>query len=266
MQNSLRLRLLTALVLIPPVIFVIWIGNPWYTLLLSVATLLAAWEFYRMVARSTGRKFAYWGLFWVALLLLSRISPHLMPLPVVAASAVILPLAWLVIRPGQGKGFNQWVWLLAGVLYVGWTMSYFLPLREQNHGAEWVFLTAFCTYAQDSAALFIGKAFGRHRMTPQISPHKTWEGAAGGFWASVLSALVAAWLLKLPVSHLSALAIGALIGIFGQFGDLVESLLKRTVEVKDSGTLVPGHGGVLDRIDSLMFSVIVVYYYVIWLT
>jgi len=121
---------------------------------------------------------------------------------------------------------------------------------------EWVLLALFVTFGSDTAAYFIGKAFGKHKLAPQISPGKTWEGAIAGVFGGIVIALLftfsSPW--QLPIDYLEAVLLGAVISVVGQLGDLVESLLKRNFGFKDSGFLMPGHGGILDRLDSILFA------------
>ncbi len=142
-------------------------------------------------------------------------------------------------------------------------------LRQLDHGRELVILALFTTFACDTSAFFVGRTWGKHHMTPTISPHKTWEGAIGGFAGAVAAAAALCYLLNLgswtlPLSYLEAVGVGCLVGVAAQLGDLLESMLKRRAGVKDSGNLLPGHGGVLDRIDSLVFTGVIVYYFVLW--
>jgi phosphatidate cytidylyltransferase len=161
---------------------------------------------------------------------------------------------------------------MAGILYVGWLLSYFVALRGivfagiEEAGRNWVFLALFATFGSDTAAFFAGRAVGRHHLAPRISPGKTWEGAIAGVLGAILVSLLFTIPspVNLPLSYWQAVLLGSLVSIFGQLGDLVESLFKRNMRVKDSGKLLPGHGGALDRIDSVVFAGVVVYYYVIW--
>jgi phosphatidate cytidylyltransferase len=157
---------------------------------------------------------------------------------------------------------------MAGILYVGWLLSYLVALRGLDNGRNWVFFALFTTFASDTAAFFVGRALGKRRLAPQISPGKTWEGAIGGVFGAIIVSLF--FILPTPLTlHLNwgqAILLGLLVSIFGQLGDLVESLFKRNMGAKDSGRLLPGHGGMLDRMDSIIFAGIVVYYYVIWTT
>lgn len=162
---------------------------------------------------------------------------------------------------------------IMGALYVGMPFSYMILLRFTDRGeyistilgtisagAFYLWLAFIGTWASDTAAYFSGMAFGRRKLCPAVSPNKTYEGALGGLFGSVLAVVAVGLSGGLSFYHL--LGLGLLIGIFAPFGDLVESALKRFSSVKDSGGLFPGHGGVLDRFDAMMFSVPVVYYYV----
>ena len=164
---------------------------------------------------------------------------------------------------------RNWGWTVAGILYMGWLLSHYVILRELDHGRELTLLVLFSIFACDTAAFFVGRTWGRHLMAPVISPKKTWEGAAAGFAAAIAAALALRSLLnlgdwELPLSYVQTVVIGCLVGLVAHIGDLVESLIKRRAGAKDSGRLTPGHGGILDRIDSLVFTGAIVYYYVIW--
>jgi phosphatidate cytidylyltransferase len=146
-------------------------------------------------------------------------------------------------------------------------LSHLVGLRRLDSGRDWVLLAIFATFATDTVAYLLGRAFGKHHMAPAISPGKTWEGAAAGLAGGLAATVALAFILDLtphPLSYPGVILLGFLIPIFAQLGDLAESLLKRSAGVKDAGHLIPGHGGMLDRMDSIMFSSIVVYYYMIW--
>jgi phosphatidate cytidylyltransferase len=152
-------------------------------------------------------------------------------------------------------------------------LSYLVALRSLDDGRNWIFFVLFITFASDTAAYFVGRTWGRHKMAPKISPAKTWEGCIGGIAGAALISLAflpahystAINPVHLPVLNIwSAMLLAAAVSIFGQAGDLVESLFKRNMGAKDSGRLLPGHGGVLDRVDSIAFAGIMIYYFV-WL-
>jgi phosphatidate cytidylyltransferase len=133
-------------------------------------------------------------------------------------------------------------------------------LRNLSNGREWTYWSVLTIIASDIIAFFIGRTWGRHLMAPTISPKKTWEGAIGGAIGSIIVATILGCVFFLPLRYWQLALAGCFISIVAQLGDLVESLLKRNTGVKDSGTLVPGHGGILDRIDSYIFTGALVYY------
>jgi phosphatidate cytidylyltransferase len=262
----LKKRVITGLWGVPLLIAAIWFDQPlpWFTLLVAIWGLLAVFEFYKLVGGTGALPLTYFGLIWTVLFI---ISPHFnRDLPMLLTSAVVLSLIWLLLRPQKEGSFIGWVWTMAGILYVGWLLSYFVALRAMDDGRNWVFLALFATFGSDTAAFFTGRAWGKHHLAPRISPGKTWEGAIAGLFDAILVSLLFTIPspVSLPLSYGQAVLLGLLVSILGQLGDLVESLFKRNMGVKDSGRLLPGHGGALDRIDSVVFAGVVVYYYVIW--
>jgi phosphatidate cytidylyltransferase len=251
----LKQRVITGLWGIPLLIAAVWFAQPlpWFTILVAIWGLLAVYEFYKIVG-AKAPPLIWFGLIWTALFIISPHCPYAPTLPLLLTSAVVLSLAWLLVRPKKEGAFLGWAWTIAGILYIGWLMSHLVALRGLDDGRNWVFLALFANFGSDTAAYFTGQALGKHKLAPSISPGKTWEGTIAG----ILGAIIISLLFTLPWP------LGLLISIFGQLGDLVESLLKRNMGVKDSGKLLPGHGGALDRIDSVVFAGLVVYYYVIW--
>jgi len=262
----LKKRIITALAGLPLLIAVIWFGEPWFTILVAIWGLLAAFEFYRMVAASKVSPLTCFGLIWVLLFILRPHFDYDLTTPLLLTSAVILPLIWLLLRRQKEGAFIGWAWTMGGILYIGWLLSHFVVLRGLDDGRNWVFLALFATFASDTAAFFVGRAVGKHHLAPRISPGKTWEGAIAGVCGAIIVSLLftISTPFQLLLTYWQAILLGLLVSVFGQLGDLVESLLKRNMGVKESGRLIPGHGGVLDRTDSIVFAGIVVYYYVIW--
>jgi len=258
----LRKRVITALWGAPLLIAAVWFDEPlpWFTAFMAVWGLLAILEFYRMAAVSRILPLTCFGLVWTLLFILHPHFDYEFLVPLLLTSAMVLSLILLVLGPQQEGAFTKWAWSIAGVLYVGWLLSYLVALRL-DAGRVWVYLALFTTFGSDTAAFFIGRALGRHRLAPRISPAKTWEGAIGGIFGAIIVSLVVVIISGLPLSYLQAILLGILVSIFAQLGDLVESLLKRNTGVKESGNLMPGHGGVLDRMDSVVFGGIVVYLY-----
>ena len=266
----LKYRVITGAVGVPLVILAIWFGDPWpwFTLLIAAAALAGTYEFYHMANFNRREPLIYLGLLWALALVL---SPHYRSpdvLPIVITATTLISLIWLLCRPSKEGAFRNWAWTIVGALYVGWMLSYWLNLRGLEDGRNWVYLAMLTTFANDTGAFFIGRARGKHKLAPAISAAKTWEGAIGGLVCAILGAMVIATVLNLispfTFRYWQIILLGLLVGLFAQLGDLVESLLKRNMGVKESGNLLPGHGGILDRFDSLIFVGAVVYYYVIW--
>ncbi len=263
----LKKRVITAICLIPLLVVAVWFDKPlpWLTILIAIWGVLAALEFYRVVATSSLKvlPLTYFGLLWTLLFI---ISPHCSwdyINPLLLTSAGVLPPIWLLARRHKEGAFTSWAWTIAGILYVGWLLSHFVALRGLEFGRDWVLFALFITFASDSAAYLIGRAWGRRRLAPGISPGKTWEGAIGGILFAIITGQLLVVLLDLPLSYWQAIPLAIAVSLFGQAGDLVESLFKRNMGVKDSGKILPGHGGFLDRMDSIVFAGVVVYYYVV---
>lgn len=263
----LKKRVITALCGLPLLIIAVWFDEPlpWFTILVAIWGILAVFEFYRLVAVSEVRSLTAFGLLWTLLFILSPHFDYDFTVPLLLTSAIVLSLVWLVLRPQKEGVFLGWVWAIAGILYVGWLLSFLVGLRL-DAGRNWVFFALFTTFGSDTIAFFVGRALGRHHLAPSISPNKTWEGAIGGVFGAIIVSLLFTLPtpLNLPLSYGQAILLGLLVSVFGQFGDLVESLLKRNTGVKESGKMIPGHGGFLDRMDSVVFAGIVVYLYCIF--
>jgi phosphatidate cytidylyltransferase len=271
----LKNRVITALWAIPLVIVAVWFSRleysfPLFTILAGIWGLLAVLEFYRM----TGvHKFLPLTVFGSVATVLFITYPHCtfsFVIPFLLTATVMLSLIMLIFLRRREGIFAGWIWMMGGILYIGWLLGLLVTLRLDpgtaffpNDGRNLVFLALFATFGSDTAAYFIGRAFGRHKLAPQISPGKTWEGAIAGLFVAVIISLIF-YLdtpLQLPLDFIQLIILGLLISVFGQLGDLAESLLKRSTGVKDSGKLMPGHGGLLDRMDSVVFAGAVVYLY-----
>jgi phosphatidate cytidylyltransferase len=153
---------------------------------------------------------------------------------------------------------------VVAAFYPAAPLSLVLLIRDLDQGFEWVILLVTVTFIADSTALILGKSFGRYLLARAISPAKTWEGAAGNLLAAIVTTVAVVTFLSLGITFIEAVLLGILLGVAGQVGDLAESAAKRWAEVKDSGSLLPGHGGVLDRLDSIVFNIPLVYYFSIW--
>jgi phosphatidate cytidylyltransferase len=282
----LPVRVATAIVGVPIIIALIWWGGAGFSVAVGVILVIAALEFYAAVDPAPrNASLAENPLAAIA----QRPLPRLLnqrPLGLLGAAlvallvagahngidwwtgalalATVLPLIWLIARGETQRGLNNWLATVGGVLYVGWLGSYLVLLRLLDQDGQWVFLAIFATFANDTGAYFVGMAVGRTPLAPRISPGKTVEGALGGLVCGAAAVPLLSYALGLDVGVGPLVPLAVLVPVAAQLGDLAESLLKRSTGVKDAGVLVPGHGGLLDRLDSLLFVVPMVYYYAIW--
>lgn len=274
----LSTRIVSALILVPIVALLVWQGGLLFAILIALAGALGIWEFYRLMRVGGYRPHPAVGLVAFALMVLAATGWS--PLPQLDRFAVALllfgGLLWALAAPDEESTLPGWAVTVGGALYVGWPMAHAISLRALPGtvsptglpalptGLAWVLVVLVATWACDTGAYFAGRFFGRRPFSPRWSPSKTWEGTLGGWFLCLLVAmLLARWLLGLPL--LSGALLGALLGPAAVYGDLAESMIKRRVGVKDSGDLIPGHGGLLDRADSLLFTTLIGYYCALWL-
>jgi phosphatidate cytidylyltransferase len=249
-----------------------------FALGIALFSVIGSYELYEAVKRQGGQPSE--GLGYFACIIFQLYAwPHggqsFIPyLPAALMLLVVVALLIEIVKRQPRPILNVGATLL-GAIYVGWFFSYLTLLRGLNHHhilippihgttqGEWlVFFVSGTTWLSDSGALFAGRALGRHKLAPRVSPAKTWEGSIGGLVVAVLGGLLFGKMLHLPLNDAAALAI--LCGFVGQIGDLCESALKRDLGVKDTGAVIPGHGGILDRIDSLLFSAPIAYYFILF--
>jgi phosphatidate cytidylyltransferase len=258
-------RVYPALVFIPIFYFLVRYFPPsTFFVLVTAAALLALAEFYRLHFRDGSDRIAVGlGLGLTALLLTSLQWPGMVSERSVLLLTVTTVLTYRLLSPRElRQGLVDSAVLVCGVLYIGLTMGCLLLTRALAGGEFLIFFLLLVTWAGDTGAYYAGMSLGRWKLAPAISPNKTVEGLIGGFMLAVLAA-VGARLWFLPSFGLvDCLATGLLLTAAGVLGDLAESLLKRSAGVKDSGTLIPAHGGMLDRLDSLLFTAPAFYYYV----
>ena len=260
---NLLLRILTAAVGLPVVFAVVWLGNPLVSVAVSIIIVAAALEFYFLLGMRWRSPGTLIGMALTAPLLVEAAFFGELMQPVLAIALAVLCLAVLSLKPQQRVGFvDSLMWGGVGVYLIAWPLAHFVLLRDLPQGRDWVFYTLVTVFAADSGAYFIGKAFGQRKLAPRISPNKTMEGAGGGTAAAVILGTLAHYVVDLPGALPQVAALSALVALVSMVGDLAESYVKRRVGAKESGKLLPGHGGLLDRLDSVVFTVPLVYYYV----
>ncbi len=277
--NTLAARITSVVVLLPLIIAGVW-WPPTTALLAGLVIALAIGELFAIFRHGgyAPRLFEGIAIGWLicAATFFQPLTTIDLVLVVVFVSILGALIAELVRRNRQ-TSLLGWALTFAGAYYVAGLLSSYLLLRQLETplqggwlafahippGAAWVFFTLAITWLQDTGAFFVGRSFGRTKMAPVLSPKKSWEGFFGGMAAAITTALFCVPLLGLPITLIEAAILGVAAGIFGPLGDLAESLIKRQVGVKDSGFIIPGHGGILDRIDSILFTGPVIYYLIV---
>jgi phosphatidate cytidylyltransferase len=267
-RGDLARRLATAAVGIPLLALALFWGPPMViVVLMAAAAALGLWELYALLRARGVTPLRVTGYVLAAAFFLQTVRPALIP-PAVVPLAALVVLCAMLTRAGDVPGsVGSAAGTLLGAAWLGGLGGTIAALRlvPPERGGPWVLMLLLTTVMMaDSSALFVGSAIGRHKMSPRISPGKTWEGLAGALAGGIVGALVVRYfgLRWMPLTHAVVLAV--LVTLAGTAGDLAESLLKRWAGVKDSGALFPGHGGMLDRLDSLLLAAPVLYYYFIY--
>ncbi|MGI6295158.1 MAG: phosphatidate cytidylyltransferase [Armatimonadota bacterium] len=278
-------RILTGVVGIPLAVLLIFVphGLP-FAIAMGVISVLGVMEFYRGVRKIGARPVEWTGVLAVLFFVFSARTFKYGDLTTIGAIfptalTLLLILSFCVemTRRERAPIINVGSTVF-GAIYVGWLISHLVVLRgvwlegmtsapkvvqvgrfTPEIGACLVMMVFLCTWACDTSAYFLGRAFGKTKIAPNLSPNKTIEGSIAGLLGTLVVAMISGWVIHLPWYH--SLAMGAIFGVLSQLGDLSESAIKRELKIKDFGTLVPGHGGVLDRFDSLLFSGPAAYYY-----
>lgn len=255
-------RLLSTLILLPLFLWMVVEGPVWmFGATMVLAGAMGQWEFTGMFERAGVRTFRRLGLLGGSVLTASFALPISERLTFTAVLLVLFTVG-LLRRDSGRPAWEPAAVTLMGICYVNWLLGYAFWLRDLDSGVEWILLLVSVTWLGETAAYLVGSTLGRHQLAPVISPRKTVEGAVAQLVASVLAALAArAWFFP-GLSATSAIVVGFLLGVVGQAGDLIESAIKRSVGTKDTGRLIPGHGGMLDRVDSLLVNTPVLFYYV----
>jgi phosphatidate cytidylyltransferase len=266
---SLALRIGSGVLFVPLLILLTRVGGLSFLALVAALVVAGLLEFYQMMRHKGLEPTTWFGIATSLALVWVAFRPHMSQADLLATAALLLALGLALRHPELPRQVERLSVTLFGVLYVGWLTAHLVLLRElpwragtpYADGATYVFLAFFVTWSCDTGAYAVGRWLGRNRPWTRISPSKSVEGSIGGFLLATAAAFIArAWFAPY-LSVRDAAAIGVLVGLFAQVGDFVESLLKRDAQHGDSSDLIPGHGGVLDRFDSLYFGAPIVYYY-----
>lgn len=244
----------TAVVGIPILLWLMFLGPWWaFQLVAGACIALAGHELMRMTMKAESSLYLVGVASTLAILVLSIVIPAWLPTALVVHVSLALFASLLRPEPHDVAG-QRMAWLVAGPLYVAIPLASVGRLHLLPHGGQWVLLSMWIAWAGDTGAYFAGRYFGKHKLYPKVSPSKTVEGGLGGLLGSLTGGLAAHFWFLPDLPLLDAVLLSILGGAAGQLGDLVESLVKRSVGAKDSGNVLPGHGGMLDRVDALMFT------------
>jgi len=259
----LKTRIITSLAAMPLAIGAVYLGGVWFLLAVGVVALISGWEFSRMMQAGRFQTMPVFTLGLIALLLLDSYLSSLRLLNLILTAALLTSLSAQLFRKRAVTPTADWALTMVGGLYIGWGMGHLVGLRQLADGHTWVWVALLGTWGADTFAYLVGRTWGRHKLWPRLSPKKTWEGFAGSLLGGVVGLSLVA--LFAGLAWPTVIVLGLIVAIMGMFGDLSVSMMKRHVGVKDSSHLFPGHGGFLDRIDSLLFVSMVVYYYAVWI-
>ena len=265
----LRQRALSALIFVPLFLGLAWLGGIAFDLFLLAVLGFAGFEYARMLQNSGYKVFYPFMIAAIAALALLRML----------STGWLEPLAWVVIlavlgfyslwqyEHGDDKAFISLSLQVFGVFFIGVLGSYGISLNQAlPHGNLWLLVTIALVWLVDAGAYFDGSRFGKRNIVPRLSPKKTLEGLVGGTMVGLLSGVLIGWILRKPLPELGSLngaGLGLILGPVAFFGDTLMSLIKRSLAVKDTGSLIPGHGGVLDRLDSMLWAMAAGYYFFI---
>ena len=272
-RSNLAVRFMTAGVAAPLILWMLFLAPPWVWpgFVLVLATPIGAQELFGMTLR--GEKLLQaWGIascvlvgFGLYTSVTSEVVPSYFPIGLVLWALSTMLFSLTRPLPSDQAG-NRMAWLLGGPLYIGGALAMLAALHAVEHGGGWVLLSMVLAWLADTFGYFSGrflggKIFGASKLSPHISPNKTWEGAVGALFGCLAAVLVAHFWFLPSLSIREGVVIALCAAPLGVCGDLVESLIKRSTGAKDSGWIVPGHGGLIDRIDALMFTATLVLVY-----
>jgi phosphatidate cytidylyltransferase len=260
-------RWITGLIAIPFLIFLVYSGGVLFILLVSFACVCSLWEYYRIVFNAD-RQIVNSAVVWCGYIVSIGIiaAAHF-----IGTNGVVLLLALNFVLVGMFSVFifktnpsvvNVIQKQVQGVVYIPLLLSFLVSIRQGPDGMIWIFLLLGIIFSGDISAYYVGSYLGRHKLNPAVSPGKTVEGAIGGITGNLLAGAIGKYYFLPALSWGPAILFFLVAGIAGQFGDLFESEFKRSSRIKDSGGILPGHGGFLDRIDALLFASPVAYLFI----
>lgn len=258
-------RLLTAAILLPALLGIIWfLPSIYFFIFICVLILRVQYEFYLLFYDPPQKRPMSFGLY-LGLCLAGTLyfTPHFTGVALLLFLMLTLLYSLFHFKDIQ-KTLTESAILFLGIVYLPGFVSHLSLIRDLPEGRGLVILVLLMTWGGDAGAYYIGRAFGKHKLAPRVSPNKTIEGAAGGLATTLVAGMLAKLSFLSILSWGDVLALALLLGIFGQLGDLCESMLKRAAGVKDSSSIIPAHGGLFDKLDSISFAAPLLYYYMVF--
>jgi phosphatidate cytidylyltransferase len=259
-KNEFILRGITSILLAPIFLGVYYAGNIILLIAVIILTLVVNWEFYGISTKAGYRPAKVIGAIAAVVIVFGSYFQFELTWFITFFLLVLTPIWISRATPPTKLSVANWAITVIGVLYSGGLLHHLILLRDLPQGLVYGLMVFLGTWTADTSAYLIGRYFGKHQFSPNISPNKTWEGAIAGFLLSLTIVFLVGSLSDVELGH--RLMLGIIIPISVICGDLTESMLKRSAGQKDASNLIPGHGGLLDRIDGLIFAVVTVYYYV----
>ena len=263
-------RWITGLIALPFLIFLVYIGGFPFIILIGFACICSLWEYYRIVFNADGEILygvvAWWGYFVaLTIIVLAHIADSESVLVVLALNLVFVGLISIFLFKSKPSIVHVIPKQVQGIVYIPLLLSFLVSIRRGPDGMTWIFVLLAIIFAGDISAYYVGSYFGRHKLNPAISPGKTIEGAIGGLAGNLLVGSIGKIFFLPALSWGPAVLFFLAVGLAGQVGDLFESEFKRSSKIKDSGGILPGHGGVLDRIDALLLASPVAYLFKVYI-
>jgi len=259
-------RWLTGIISVPVLIFIVGYGPKWgFLALLCAVAIVGMFEFYALTAIQAPRSVLGVNILMTILLFLALTMRQVMFIPVIILIYVLFPMIFFVFarKPPDKTLTVQMTTSVFGAIYLSLPLVLLALIHFRAMGRWWVFLLLVVVFAGDTGVFYTGRAFGKHKLHRTVSPGKTWEGAVGALLSSLMAAVLFLSFIPLSPWGIDMLVLVAILSASAQIGDLAESLLKRNHGIKDSGQILPGHGGILDRIDGLLFAIPVLFVYLL---